>query len=394
MNFAVLYGSHNIAFYSTAGIGTNGGLQTKRWSMSETKTTRTGAMVCGNQKSDTGPLHLLCRLQWKRLRAWKKRSLRGEVSVEDRIRPQAYSSSSSGFRGFLDAWCSTSEKPAVLWIVTSYRLPGRQQKVPSLAAKIHVRSTCRGDDDQLTEELKRYVVRWKNSEKEERPQLCRVVEAEPALSRFFPANDMGTCLSQLRYINRNGSQTEYSPRRVLRVRPEFAYLLKEHAEAVARRTVFISYKHIDFTDKRDSRHPTWTVKELAGAFISGKFGVWLDALCAPPKSEESPKDLSSEEVRLLLKEGHAQSAVVIGIETDNYLKPGEAGHNWTLDEYEGTVGGKRRDSPLLRFVLHGGTESKIKPSPDDAARWSEDLHNKIVPRVTRLITVGVPDSMR
>lgn len=158
--------------------------------------------------------------------------------------------------------------------------------------------------------------------------------------------------------------------------------------------MFVSYKHIDFTDKRDSRHPAWTVKELAGAFITAKFGVWLDALCAPPKSEASPEDLSSEDVRRLLKEGHAQSAVVIGIETGNYLKPGETGRNWTLDEYEGAVGGKRRDSPLLRFVLHGGTESKIRPRPDDAARWSEDLHTKIVPQVTRLITGGVPDRLR
>lgn len=260
----------------------------RRCSMSETGTTCTGAMARAKLRSDTQPLHLLCRLQWKRLRAWKKRSLRAEVCVEDRIHPQAYSSSSSGFRGFLDAWCRNPENPAVLWIVTSYRLPGRQQRVPSLAAKIHVRSTYHGNDDQLTEELKRYVVRWKTSEKEMRPQRCRVVEAEPSLSRFFPANDMGTCLSRLQYINRNGSRTGYSPRRVLRVRPGLASLLEAHAEAVARRTVFVSYKHIDFTDKRDSRHPAWTVKELAGAFITAKFGVWLDALCAPPKSEASP----------------------------------------------------------------------------------------------------------
>ena len=72
----------------------------------------------------------------------------------------------------------------------------------------------------------------------------------------------------------------------------------------------------------------------------------LKNLCAPSKSEESPKDLSSEEVRLLLKEGHAQSAAVIGIDTENYLTSGEGG-NWTLDEYDGTVGGQRRDAPLL-----------------------------------------------
>ncbi len=362
--------------------------------MNETTTTRGSNLMREDRMSDTEPLHLLCRLQWKRLRAWKKRSLQAEVFIGGRIRPQAYSSSSSTFRGFLDDWYDHSTKPAVLWIVTSYRIPGRRHMVPSLAAKVRVQCTYRGNDDRLTEELKRYVVRWRDSGKEKRPQLCRVVEAEPTFSRFFPANDMATCLSRLQYINRDGGQTEYSPRRVLRVHPEDAYLLEDYAEAVARRTVFISYKHSDFTDKSASSHPPWTVKELAGAFISGKFGVWLDALCAPPKSEKSPQDLTLEEVRLLLKEGHAQSAVIIGIDTENYLTPGEGGHNWTLDEYDGTVGGQHRDAPLLRFVIYGGTESKLKPSPYDAMRWSEDLHTMIVPRVTHLLTSGVPDRSR
>jgi len=362
--------------------------------MNEITTTRAGIVATGGRRSDTTPLHLLCRLQLKRLRAWKKRSLRAEVSVEGRIRPQAYSSSSSGFSGFLNAWCQPPARPAFLWIVTSYKIPGKRGMVPSLAAKVCVQAAYRGDDNRLTEELKRYVVRWKDSEKEKRPHRCTVVEADPMLSRFFPANDMATCLSRLHYVNRDGGRTMYSPRRVLRIHPKDVYLLEEYAETVARHTVFISYKHSDFTNKSTSGTPPWTIKELAGAFISKKFSVWIDVLCAPPKSEESPKDLGSEEVRLLLKEGHAQSAVVIGIETENYLTPGEGGRNWTLDEYEGTVGGQRRDAPLLRFALHGGTGSKVKPSPDVAARWSEDLRTKIVPRITCLLASGVPGRIR
>lgn len=332
------------------------------------------------------PLHLLCRLQWKRLRAWKKRSLRAEVLEGGRIRPQAYSSSSSLFRGFLGDWRGDFSIPAVLWIVTSYQIPGRHNMVPSLAAVVRVKSVYRGNDDRLRDELKRYVVSWGKSENEERPELCAVVEADPMFSRFFPANDMTTCLSCLRYVNQDGGLTEYSPRRVLRVRPKESYLLEKYAETVAQRTVFISYKHSDFTGTRS--HPPWTVKELAGAFISAKFGVWLDALCAPRKAKESSEDLNSEEVRLLLKEGHTQSAVVIAIETENYLGPGKGGHKWTLDEYEGTVGGENRDAPLLRFALHGGTGSKLRPFPHGARHWSEDLHGVIVPSVSSLFTNG------
>lgn len=353
--------------------------------MSETNTTHRGLEMGKYKNLENEALHLVCRLQWNRLRAWKKRSLRAEVSVSGRIRPQAYSSSSSGFRSFLDDWCNNSTKPAFLWIVTSYRIPGRRHLVPSLAAKIRVKSIYRGNDQRLTEDLKRYVIRWTDPIKEQRPQLCRVVEAEPTFSRFFPANDMTNCLRRLQYVNRDGAQTEYSPRRVLRVRPKDTYLLEEHAETVARQTVFLSYKHCDFIVKSAGSYPPWTVKKLAGALIASKFGVWLDALCAPPKSEESLQDLSLEEVRLLLKEGHAQSAVVIGIETDNYLTPGEGGQNWTLDEYEGTVSGEHRHGPLLRFALHGGAESKLEPSPDCAVRWSENLHTIIVSHLGRLI---------
>jgi hypothetical protein len=149
--------------------------------------------------------------------------------------------------------------------------------------------------------------------------------------------------------------------------------------------VFISYKHRDF-DKGDvCRRPRWGVKKLAESFISEGFGVWLDALCAPRGAQASKDELDREEVRLLLAEGHAQSAVVIGLDTQNFLKPGRDGNNWTLAEYKGTVSRRRRDQPLLRFVLHEGADTKVRPSPNDSIDWSEDLRTEIVPRVAGLL---------
>jgi len=348
----------------------------------------------GDAETGATPLHLVCRLQWKRLRAWKKRSLQTQFAAGGRIRPQAYSSSSAGFCGFLDPAHPCFARPVVLWIVTSYALPGRRRRVPSLAATVHVRAAYRGDDPRLPRDLARYVVRWKTSDTETRPHRCIVAEADRTVSRFFPANDMTACLSRLHYVNRDGGRTAYSPRRVLRVRPGDVPALEAYADAVARHTVFISYKHADFAEPSAGDRPPWTVMELAEAFIADKLGVWLDALCAPPGAEESPRDLDADDVTLLLQEGHAQSAVVVGIDTENYLTPGEDGHNWTRAEYEGSVDPRHRDAPLRRFALYGDAGTRVTPAPDAAARWSEDLGARVVPRVRRLVEAAVTGDAR
>jgi hypothetical protein len=217
------------------------------------------------------PLHILCRLQWKRLRAWKKRSLRADVVKMGRIRPQAYSSYSPAFHGLLNDWSQHKNKPAVLWIVTSYRIPGRRTMIPSLAARIFVHSTYHGNDEHLPDELRRYVVRWGNSEKGFKPEFCMIAEADPDNSRFFPANDMSGCLGKLTYGNKDGTLTRYSPRRVIKVHPQSIHIIEKYAEELARRTVFISYKHSDFAGKDKKNIPPWTVKELVGALINEKW---------------------------------------------------------------------------------------------------------------------------
>lgn len=333
----------------------------------------------------TEAIHLVCRLQWGRLRAWKKRSLQAGVSVDGRIRPQAYSSSNSNFRGLMDDWKRSVDQPAVLWIVTSYRVPGRSRPVPSLAAKIHVRNVYRGDDENLGKPWIDYAWDWENRQPLKRPELCRIVEADPGQSRFYPANDIGPCLSRLRYRKKGGKETTYSPYGPLRVTPANVSALEEYARNIGARTVFVSYKHCDFKKDAKGRRPPWGVKTLARVLIDKGLGVWLDELCAPRGVQASSKELNRKEVGLLLAEGHAQSGVVVALETDNFLKPGKDGNNWTLGEYDGTVSSNMRKRSLSRFALHEGNETGIKPKPKDHADWSSDFSTVIVPRIAGLL---------
>jgi hypothetical protein len=295
------------------------------------------------------------------------------------------------------------EHDPTLWIVTSYKIPGAREARASLAAKIQIRDVYKGNDLRLSAELKRYVVDWSKSREAKKgrtvdrsepgkakvPALCTVVEAQPDGSRFFPVNDMTCCLHDLRYVNKDGRSTRYSPRRVMRVDPECAHVLERHAATVAKRTVFISYKCGDFDARNGIDLPPWCPEQLAGLLISrGRFGVWLDTLCTPSQPEESSDSLTRRDVQLLLAEGHVQSRVLVAIDTAGYRTPGTAGVNWTGNEYSANGFETGRAAPLARFVLSADGRFAGKPPPELTAPWSDDICAAIIPRLSGLLERG------
>lgn len=331
------------------------------------------------------PMHLICHLRLDRLRAWKKRSLRAELLTHGRLHPQAYSSWSSVFKGLL-TWHEAERKKkykpidTTLWIVTSHRVPGQSRKRPAIVACIDVAARYQGDDPQLPVEMRRYVHRWISETNGKEPKhpvkrklpdkLCTIVEAKPLTSHFFPANDFGPCLNALRYVNRDGRCTVYNPRSVLRVHPDDVPRIHRFARRIARKTLFISYKHIDFLKPDPTDRPPWSIDAFGHQLTAMGHGVWLDALCVPLRSGKTDEALTDNQVELLLAEGYLQSRVVVAVRTQKYDTPGVKETNWTRREYRGQVGLKEARHPMKRFVLHGEKAKPLFPAPDDSEHWS------------------------
>ena len=334
-------------------------------------------------------IDVVCRLRSRQLRAWKKYSLDRAVSREGCIRPEAYSSCSTIFRGFQKWWCRQQpgkpEREAVVWIL---EIPtDRNEPRRSLVAQLGVRQLCIGGPE-VPPALQRYVRSWTHN-KTFTEQDSTVAEADPDASRFYPANDLGRIVSRLRYVKQDGSLTTYSTAAVLRIHPEDVVQLAHAAEAIARRTVFVSYKHADFEESASGLRPGWQPADLAKLLIRRGLGVWLDSLCAPRRGEAAGKvpdepDWTDDEVERLLAEGHVQSQVVLAIDTPHYDTPGVKGTNWTRREYTGEAGMGRRASPLRRFVLHGPERRCLEPVPDDMMPWPDDLGEQIADRIERL----------
>jgi hypothetical protein len=345
------------------------------------------------------PMHLICHLQLDRLRAWKKYSLRADLLIRGRLHPQAYSSWSSVFKGLLswhEAERKKKNKPidTTLWVVTSHRVPGQSRKRPSIVARIDVAARYQGDDRQLSAEMQRYVRQWirktdgeesKRSEKKELPkELCTIVEAKPSTSRFFPTNDFGPCLNGLRYVNRDGDPTDYNPRSVLRVHPDDVPQIHGFARRIARKTVFISYKQVDFLKPDPTDQPPWSIGGFGHQLTALGYGVWLDALCVPRRPGKTDEALTDDQVELLLAEGYLQSRVVVAVRTPKYDTPGVKNTNWTRKEYRGHVGAKEARHPMKRFVLHGTKAKPLSPAPHDSEHWSSPP-GKINDKLLRLL---------
>ena len=347
------------------------------------------------------PVDLVCRLRHSQLRAWKKNSLRSDVCVAGRIRPQAYSSWSTAFRSYLNELDGDSPS-ATLWIATSLKLPGRGRLLPSLAARIEVpspsksrdrdsevnprRYVFKGSDDDLPGELSRYVFDWAGKGNARDPRFCTVAKAHPVGSRFFPVNDFSCCVDRVRYVNRDGSDAAYSPRRIMRVHPESVHDLRKHEADISTRTVFISYKHDDLKPSSNIERPEWTPEQLAAFLVSSGYGVWMDTLCAPSRISDSRADLSHENVRLLLAEGLAQSQILIAIDTQGYRTVGTNRTNWTENEYTDRVVDLPRERPLRRMVLHGVTHRDLNPRPHEVLNWSVNLDDRLIKKLESLLS--------
>jgi hypothetical protein len=334
-------------------------------------------------------IDVVCQLRSRQLRAWKKYSLDRAVSSAGCIRPEAYSSCSTIFREFQIWWCRQQpgepEREAVVWII---EIPtDRNEPRRSLVAKLGVRQFWIGGPE-VPPALRRYVRSWTHN-KNFTAKNSTVAEADPDASRFYPANDLGRIASQLRYVKKDGSLTQYSTAAVLRIHPEDVCRLTEAADATARRSVFVSYKHADFEEHASGLRPCWRPEDLARLLIRRGFGVWLDSLCALRRGEAAGKapdmpDWTDDEVGGLLAEGHAQSQVVLAIVTPHYDTPGVQGTNWTRREYAGEASMGGRTSLLHRFVLHGPESRSLEPVPDDMMPWPDELGEQIADRIERL----------
>jgi hypothetical protein len=341
-------------------------------------------------------VHLVCALQFHRLRAWKTRSSRAQVRVSRRVVPQAYSSSSTILRGHLADHLAvgggdTEQKPpAVLWIVNPLKWAGSSRPHSSLVARIRAAGIYRGDAPELQTHLKRYVHSWSKRPRKTpwQPSSCTVVAADPESSRFYPANDASATLAKLHYVNKDGSPRKYERGTLLRIAPASIAEMENFAETLARRTVFLSYKHDDFLPDATGERPPWSPRKFATELIkTGKIGVWWDAYCAPPSGgEQSTTSFTDAVVHDLLCEGHAQSKVLVAFCTPNYRGKGVGGVRWTQREYSGRFTRAIRDIPLKRFALHGGqAPDDLEPTPDDRAPWDADLDSVLVPGLASLL---------
>lgn len=336
-------------------------------------------------------MHLVCRIQPRRLRGWREYAVDSDSQLADILRPEAYSSSSPVFRSYVRQ-ATRAGRSIVLWIVTRHSGPRGQRAAFSLAAKMSVRAlheTKPGQD--LPDRLRRYDRPWKKRTSHKKHQRV-IAEGDPANSRFYPACDVRECLDGLAYINLKCQRASGHPQTVMQVDPDSIRQLEDAARHVASHTVFLSYKHVDFEAGAPTPRPPWQPKALAQRLIRGGLGVWFDDLCAPQPARRDETDqeadlLTDEEVRLLLAEGHRQSSVVLGIDTRRYLTPGMDGVKWTLKEYDGSISKEVRSEPQQRFVLHGPNPRKLIPEPHCARSWEINVDTDLVSELRSMLDV-------
>ena len=344
-----------------------------------------------NSRDDPVPMHLVCRIQPHRLRGWREYAVDSDSQVADILRPEAYSSSSPVFRSYVQQ-ATKAGRSIVLWIVTRHSGPKGQRAAFSLAAKMSVRAIHESKPGQdLPDRLRRYDRPWKKGTSLKKHQRV-IAEGDPGNSRFYPACDVREYLAGLAYLNLKGQRASGHPQTVMQVDPDSIKQLEDVARHVASHTVFFSYKHVDFEAGAPAPRPPWQPKALAHRLIRGGLGVWFDGLCAPQparRDDTVPEAdlLTDEEVRLLLAEGHRQSSVVLGIDTQRYLSPGTGGVNWTLQEYDGSISNQVRGEPQQRFVLHGPNPRELTPEPHCARSWEIDVDTDLVSELGSMLGV-------
>lgn len=344
-----------------------------------------------NHRDDTVPMHIVCRIQPRRLRGWREYAVDSNFQVAGILRPEAYSSSSPVFRSYVKQ-ATEAGRSIVLWIVTRHSGPKGQRAVFSLAAKVTVRALYESKPGQdLPARLRRYDRPWKKGTSHKKHKQV-IAEGDPGNSRFYPACDIRECLASLDYLNVKGQRASGHPQTVMQVDPDSIKQLEDAARHVASHTVFLSYKHVDFEAGAPALRPPWQPKALAHRLIRAGLGVWFDGLCAPQparRDDTVPEEdlLTDKEVGLLLAEGHRQSSVVLGIDTPRYLTPGTGGVNWTLREYDGSISNQVRGEPQQRFVLHGPNPRELTPKPHCARSWGIDVDTDLVSELGSMLGV-------
>lgn len=341
-------------------------------------------------------IDVVCKIRLRQLRAWKKLAIKRKISSKGCLRPEAYSSCSTAFRSYRNwwqRWLDQGNPPGevVLWVMETSVDPNKGWQ--SLVARIGIRQFFVGGPE-VPPELQSYVRSWTENEKFKESD-CTVAKADPETSRFYPANNLGAVASRLRYVNNDGTLAKQSKGLMLRLHPDDAAQFTCAAEAIAGHTVFISYKFDDFRKECNVPRPRWTPNDLAEFLISRRLGVWLDSLCAPRRQkskdgDDTEPDLTDDEVEWLLAEGHAQSQIVVAIDSQRYDTPGAKCINWTRREYNGEASKNHRSFPLRRFVLYGPAPHDLEPVPDCRMPWPERLSEKVTQRLEQLWMKTVP----
>lgn len=355
------------------------------------------------------PKHFIAYIQQSRMTDWKRLSLRN--GKNKRVRPWVY-----GFNdpGLADALTEDS----VLWVIGAFNVGiGKKPKralPPMLVAKLVI--------DRVTSIETISKQKLKNGWLEKRPfpfnHRYQAWSVEPIAgcvpqSMFYPGNDVFEQLKTARFAPKKNKEVSWAlvdkipndaptntwqeraqtwrdhcsgrfqqARQLIKGREQ----LTEFAERVARRSVFLSYKHLDHKPTRKhSAVGTWNEPvDFAMALIGCNLFPWLDRI-AMPSSRALSKAISDQNARdslhLLLNEGLSNVSALIAISTENYASksPG-SDRNWTEDEWLHNSAHFvwKRQQPKNCKVQFSADECTTRPSYSDVAADAVAWYERVV----------------
>ncbi len=284
--------------------------------------------------------HVLAYLNWQRLMAWKRHSIRSEANFA----PVAYASRatsffSQAFRASDGAMSFLPQNPGedVLWVVATPRdLRSKETAfAPTITACLVVKRFHRGpaikampEEDSVRKIASTFAKRGK---KKEDWKSLRVIEADLQESRFFAHFDASKLLAAIKFRSKKhltelltsgftpAQKCEWLAQRLQRPRP-IENLPREIAElrTAPPRSVFLSYR----------AHSADKARSLALALMSCRLHVWLDTLAMP--ASRARLEVSSNE------EGELESVLRRSVEgSDLFVALADKDFLWKKQPYSG-----------------------------------------------------------
>ena len=270
--------------------------------------------------------HIITYVKTSKVTDWKRLALRFGKDREPAI---IYRSDDDR------TFATYAKKGAVLWIIESHgsappSLVARFQVIGQLHAKLDINVLEKTGNSEVPSDM---LLAFEYGRK-----LRWYAVGDPECSRFFGYNNVSDALLKThlegkpapwygfdKWLPKFGQSLE-RPRRIKSGKDE----LEKIAKNLTERSVFLSWKHCDFTKRHHE------IRSIVNALVDEGIDCWWDQLALP--RSRSLARLTKHQILLknLLDYGLDKSKVLLALGSQHWGGPSsrDPSHNWTLGEWD------------------------------------------------------------